>query len=309
MRAVGTFVLLATLAVSLSGVTFADSGADTAKTRAEMKALGLKYDSAWELYQALVEEAGGGEPLSWTEIPDWRGVYTRTKGGTAFDPDGPPQGEIPATANFTPEFHEKMLQAVRDRKNDIEYDPLSQCIPPGYPRWLDMPFLREFIVTPYQTTMIAEAFNSVRRIYTDGRKHIPEGDRYPTENGDSIGVWDGNRLITHTNMLQDGMYERAQGFYTAEVEGVEIWEKIDDRTLVAHVWIYDPPALEEPWYTRQSYTKLANPDKSLRIRHWACKGNPNNNVVETEEGGSQFTEFTWMDDNEGEGDNGDESDE
>lgn len=306
MRAVRTIVLVAALAVSLSGAAFADSGEDTAKIRQEMKALGLKYDSAWEFYQALVEKADGGEPLSWTEIPDWRGVYTRTKGGTTFDPDGPPQGEIPATANFTPEFHKKMLKAVQDRKNDIEYDPLSQCIPPGYPRWLDLPFLREFIVTPYQTTMIAEAFNSVRRIYTDGRRHIPEGDRYPTQNGDSIGVWDGDRLITHTNMLMDGMYERAQGFYTDQVESVEIWEKIDDRTLVGHVWIYDPPALEKPWYTRQSYTKLANPDKSLRIRHWACKGNPNNNVVETEEGGSQFTEFTWMDENDEDGDNSDE---
>jgi hypothetical protein len=77
---------------------------------------------------------------------------------------------------------------------------------------------------------------------------------------------------------------------------VEIWEKIDDRTVVGHVWIYDPPALLEPWYTRQSYTRLHNPDNSLRIRHWACKGNPNNDVIETEEGGSQFTDFTFIDD-------------
>ena len=98
------------------------------------------------------------------------------------------------------------MTAVVDRKNGIEYDPLSQCIPPGYPRWLDMPFLREFIVTPEMTTMIAEAFNSIRFIYTDGRGHIPEEDRYPTENGDSIGFWDGQKLITHTNQLMAHMY-------------------------------------------------------------------------------------------------------
>ena len=226
------------------------------------------------------------------DMPPWGGVYGRTKGFTAFDPDGPPMGE-PPTAKFTPEYHEKMMKAVVDLSNNIEYDPLSQCIPPGYPRWLDMPFLREFIVTPEQTTMIAEAFNSVRRIYTDGRDHMPEDYRYPEENGDSIGVWDGGKLITHTNMLMAHMYERAQGFYTEEVEGVEIWEKIDDRTLIAHVWIYDPPALLEPWYTRQSYTLLTDPYKILRIGHWECKGNPNNDVVETEEGGSLFTDFTF----------------
>lgn len=283
-----------------SAVVVADD--DAAAERQEMKELGLQYDSAWALYSALKEEADGGQRLTWRDVPDWGGEYTRTKGGTAYDPDGPPQGEIPTTAKFTPEYHARMMKTVIDRKNGIEYDPLSQCVPPGYPRWLDMPFLREHIVTPNQTTMIAEAFNSVRRIYTDGRGHIPEEDRYPTENGDSIGFWDDGRLIAHTNQLMAHMYERAQGFYTEQVEGVEIWQQVDDRTLVAHVWIYDPPALLEPWYTRQSYTKLSNPDNYLRIRHWACKGNPNNDVVETEDGGSQFTDFTFMDKDDEKGD-------
>jgi hypothetical protein len=289
-----TFAIIVTGLLGLSTVGAED---ETAAERAEMKALGLKYDSAWELYAALKQKAKGSKPLHWRDVPDWEGVYTRTKGGTAFDPDGPSQGEMPTTARFTPEYHARLVKAVEDRKNGIEYDPLSQCIPPGYPRWLDLPFLREFIVTPNQTTMIAEAFNSVRRVYTDGRDHIPEEDRFPTENGDTIGFWDDDKLVTHTNQLMAHMYERAQGFYSEEVEGVEIWQKIDDRTIVAHVWIYDPPALQEPWYTRQSYTKLHNPDKSLRIQHWACKS-PNNDVVETEEGGSEFTDFTFMKDDD-----------
>lgn len=285
---------LAIIAASFLGPAGVNADDNTAAERQKMKELGLKYESAWALYQALKEQANGGEKLTWSHVPNWGGVYTRTKGGTTFDPDGPPQGEVPTTAKFTPEYHARLMKAVIDRKNGIEYDPLSQCIPPGYPRWLDMPFLREYIVTPDQTTMIAEAFNSVRRIYTDDRGHIPEEDRYPTENGDSIGFWDGDKLITHTNQLMAHMYERAQGFYSEQVESVEIWEKVDDRTLVAHVWVYDPPALVEPWYTRQSYTKFKDPDNSLRIRHWACKGNPNNDVIETEEGGSQFNEFDFI---------------
>lgn len=285
---------LAIIAASFLGPAGVNADDNTAAERQKMKELGLKYESAWALYQALKEQANGGEKLTWSHVPNWGGVYTRTKGGTTFDPDGPPQGEVPTTAKFTPEYHARLMKAVIERKNGIEYDPLSQCIPPGYPRWLDMPFLREYIVTPDQTTMIAEAFNSVRRIYTDDRGHIPEEDRYPTENGDSIGFWDGDKLITHTNQLMAHMYERAQGFYSEQVESVEIWEKVDDRTLVAHVWVYDPPALVEPWYTRQSYTKFKDPDNSLRIRHWACKGNPNNDVVETEEGGSQFNEFDFI---------------
>ncbi|NKB38370.1 MAG: hypothetical protein GKR93_14605 [Gammaproteobacteria bacterium] len=285
-------ILLATLLpILLVNVSADDAGM---AERKKMIALGLQYGSAEALYEALVKKAGGGQPLAWNNMPDWEGVYGRTKGGLRFDPDGPNVGELP-TAKFTPEYHARLLQTMEDRKNGIEYDPLSQCIPPGYPRWLDLPFLREFIVTPKQTTMFAEAFNSVRRIYTDGRGHLHEDYHFPTENGDSIGVWDGHRLITHTNMLMAHMYERSQGFYSEEVEGVEIWEKVDERTMIAHVWIYDPPALAEPWYTRQSYTRLTNDDKAIRITHWACKGNDNNDVIETEIGGSSHRDFTFDD--------------
>ena len=195
---------LAVLTGLLLVVSVANADDDTAAERQKMKELGLKYATAWDLYQALKEQAHGGTPLTPATMPDWTGIRTRTKGGTAYDPDGPPQGEIPSTAKFTPEYEAKMLKTVEDRRNGIEYDPLSQCIPPGYPRWLDMPFLREFIVIPEMTTMIAEAFNSVRFIYTDGRGHVPEDEMYPTENGDSIGFWDGQKLITHTNQLKIG---------------------------------------------------------------------------------------------------------
>jgi len=268
------------------------NAAARAAEKTRMEALGLKYKTAWELYTALKERAHGGQPLTWQHIPDWEGIYTRTKGGTAFDPDGPPQGE-PPLAKFTPKYKEKLAKDVAGRKNGIEYDPLSQCNSPTYPRWLDMPFMREFIVTPHQTTMIAEAFNSIRRIYTDARGHLPVDDQFPTETGDSIGFWDGDKLVVHTNMSMAHMYERAQGYYSDGVEGVEIWHKVDANTLVANVWIYDPPALLEPWYVRQSYTKLDDRGKILRINNWSCKGNSNNDVYETGEGGSQHGAFTF----------------
>ena len=87
-------------------------------------------------------------------------------------------------------------------KRGIEWDPISTCAPPGHPRWLTEPFLREFVATPDQTWLINEMVNDIRRVYTDGRDHVPEEDRYPLYNGDSIGFWDGDRLVIHTNQLQ-----------------------------------------------------------------------------------------------------------
>ena len=73
-----------------------------------------------------------------------------------------------------------------------------------------------------------------------------------------------------------------------------------DRDIVADVWVYDPPALLEPWYTKQVYTALSNPEEH-RIRHWACEGTQNNDVIQTKEGGSTFRDltFTNKDDSKG----------
>jgi hypothetical protein len=262
------------------------------RTKEESIELGRKHKTASELYAALKEQAKGGQRLAPDKLPDWSGVYTRKPvPGFTYDPDQPVGGLPPA--KLTPEFHAKMLKRIEEVKRGVEWDPISTCAPPGHPRWLTEPFLREFIVTPDQTWLVNEMVNDIRRIYTDGRDHIPEADRYPLYNGDSIGFWDGSKLVIHTNQLTGGIYQRSQPDYTDQVETVEIWQKADDKTLTADVWVYDPPALTEPWFTKQSYQKLSDPDKSLRIRYWHCGENENNVVQQTKEGATEFRDFTF----------------
>ena len=90
----------------------------------------------------------------------------------------------------------------------------------------ELPFLREFAPTPGTTHLVNEMVNDIRRVYTDGRGHVPEADRYPLYDGDSIGFWDSKRLVIHTNQLREGQYQRAQPEYGDQVETVEIWEKV-----------------------------------------------------------------------------------
>jgi hypothetical protein len=304
--AVASVALLA-LAMLASACTKANaptvdssSAQQPARTKEQMIDLGRQHKTAAALFQALREEAKGGQPLAWTNVPDWSGVYTRAPvAGFAFDPEQPPGG--PPTAKLTPEFQAKMLKRIEDVKRGIEWDPISTCAPPGHPRWLTEPFLREFIVTPDQTWLINEMVNDIRRIYTDGRGHVPEADRYPLYNGDSIGFWDGQKLVIHTNQLQAGIYQRAHPDYTDQVETVEIWRKADNGMAV-DVWVYDPPALVEPWYTKQSYVKLSDADKSMRIRYWNCGENQNNSVVQTKDGATEFKDFTFTKKNDKQGD-------
>jgi hypothetical protein len=271
----------------------ATSGAqEPERTKEQMIELGRQHKTAWELYQSMREKTKDGQSLASSNLPDWSGVYTRAPvPGFSFDPDQPPDG-LP-TAKLTPEFHAKMLKRIEEAKRGIEWDPISTCSPPGHPRWLTEPFLREFIVTPKQTWLVNEMVNDIRRIYTDGRDHLPEADRYPLYDGDSIGFWDRQKLVIHTNQLKAGIYQRSQPDYTDQVETVEIWQKVDDKTLRADVWVYDPPALQEPWFTTQSYVMLDDREKSLRIRYWNCGENENNAVYQTKEGATQFRGFTF----------------
>ena len=266
------------------------AGAIPQRTKEQKAALGPQYETAWDLYQALKAEAKGGQTLAASMMPDWSGVYSRPADkGFTFDPDLP--AGVLTTAKLTSEYQAKLEKRVADVKRGIEWDPISTCAPPGHPRWLTEPFLREFVPTPKQTWLINEMVNDVRRVYTDGRDHVPAEDRYPLYNGDSIGFWDGGRLVVHTNQLQGGIYQRSNPDYTDQVETVEIWQREGD-TITADVWVYDPPALAEPWYVRQVYGKL-DPKQDLRIRYWNCAENQNNAVHQTQDGTTQFNGFTF----------------
>lgn len=279
----------------------AASDGDWMAKKKEMQALGEKYDSSWALYQAFKEKAGDVSMPSRDELPDWSGLWTRSVGPFAYDPDQKDPTKPPESVHLTPKYEKEFLKRLAARNRGVEYDPLSKCgTPVGFPRWFTEPFLREHVVKPHQTWLMLEQQSEIRRIYTDGRGHIPEDWATLTANGDSIGFWEGDRLIAHTKYVKAGMIQRNQPRTSDEVTGVEIWEKVDDETLQVDVWIYDPKALEKPWYTRQIYETVPQPadGKPLRISFWDCTENQNNDVTQTEDGGTTFSDFTFTEEDD-----------
>jgi len=286
-KSVSLFAGAALAAISASALAAVELPA----TKEQGAEIGRQHRTAWDLYKDFEKQAAGGQRLTGPQLPDWSGTYTRSPLSLTFDSDQR-FGGLP-TAKLTPEYEKRLTDKLDGIKKGIEFDNLSNCAPPGHPRWLTEPFLREFVPTPGQTLLINEMVNDIRRIYTDGRGHVPEADRYPLWNGDSIGFWDGQKLVIHTNQLRSGQYQRGQPDYSEQVETVEIWQKADDTHIVAHVWVYDPPSLREPWYVKQTYQKLSDPDRLLRIRYWDCGENQNNDVFQTESGSSQFRDFSF----------------
>lgn len=276
-----------------------NQGANWPAGKATLQEFGERFQTSEAMFDALKKEANGGKPLTWAQMGqpafDWTGVYTRSKLSLQYDLDLPPEAG-PDSAKLTP-AGQSAVKAKADqlKRTGGEYDPLSDCRPPGTPRWFTEPFLKEWVVTPNQTWLMNEMVNDVRRVYTDGRDHTPEDDAYPSWNGDTIGFWDGDVLVAHTKYLFKGQYQRGvQPNYSEQTTVVERWHKVDPKTLQADVWVFDPVNLAKPWYTRQSWTRLTNDKKDLRLRYWDCRENANNNIVVTKEGTSQFSGFTFV---------------
>jgi hypothetical protein len=237
------------------GMAWTAQGDDWAQDKATLQALGEQFATSWEMYEKLKADAGGGTKLTWDQLAL-----------PSYDWSG----------------------IYTRTKGGLHFAP-------GTPRWFTEPFLHEFVVTPDQAWLTNEMVNDTRRVYTDGRPHTDDADAYPTWNGDTVGFWDGDILVTHTKDLMAGQYQRGvQPNYSEQVTTVERWRKVDPKTLQADVWVFDPVNLAEPWYTRQSWTKLTNDDYLLRIRYWDCRENSNNAIVVTEEGTSQFPDFDFV---------------
>jgi hypothetical protein len=250
------------------------------------------YHESHQAYLKMKSDAQGGTAYTratYDKMPDWSGLWSRDlSSGLKFDSKqqgngfGTPLG--PITAELTPRYQAAYEEKLRQVAAGNEWDQLSDCLPSGYPRWLTEPFLREFIVTPSETWWINEQQSEARRIYTDGRGHIPDEAAQPLWTGDSIGFWDGQTLVVHTIRVTHGQYQRSQPDYSYQTSTVERIRMVNPNTIEDEVTVWDPKGLRKPWHVVMRYTRVTTP--GARIDMWSCDAN--NNVIRTPTGGSQF---------------------
>lgn len=241
-------------------------------------------------------------------VPDWSGIWTGSGGfSLALDPKNDPiirflqYGETRIAkeifencasfpcpgfleAALTPEYAARYLAKMAAASVNETWDQLSDCLPAGFPRWLTEPFLREFIVTPRATWAITEQQSEVRRIYTDGRGHVPAGEAFSLWEGDSIGFWDGDTLVVHTIHLKRQELQRYSPGLSEQLSTIERIRMTDPNTIRVDVTLYDPKALKAPWHGRQTFSRVTT--DHVRIDMWSCA--ENNNIYQNANGGTSF---------------------
>jgi Family of unknown function (DUF6152) len=151
---------------------------------------------------------------------------------------------------------------------DVRLDsPVAQCIAPPLPAILVAPYLNEIDIREDAIVIRNERFNAERIIYTDGRGHPDGGPR--TNQGHSIGRWEGDTLVVDTNLFADNRAPISGQQGNEGVPGgaakhaVERMRLSEDRTrLEIDFVIEDPEYLAEPfsghveWYYSPQFEML-----------------------------------------------------
>ncbi len=140
------------------------------------------------------------------------------------------------------------------------------------PGIMGQPYPMEFLLTPGQVTIVIEAYNQIRHIYTDGRPLPADPD--PTFYGTSVGHWEGDTLVAETV----GFAQVPRGItfpYSDKMKIVERFRLTAPDTMSIETSIVDPEALTAPY---------AMPARTLtRHRNWTiaeyiCEENNRNFV-------------------------------
>ena len=219
------------------------------------------FKTAMEHYQAWLRDAKGDTKHTKATIPDWSGFWDG--GGGGFGGGGSPASDV--VKLLTPKYQEYFVQEVKASSEGRIWGPNSFCLPNGFFPTLGA---REFITSPTRVWTLTEGngWNGIRWIYTEGG-HIPTDLQFPKWAGESVGFWNGDTLIVHTNQLKawkGGLVE-----YTDDLETVEKYRRVGDK-IEGEITLYDPAVLVRPVTAKLNYTLQKNAKPEERPLYNTC---------------------------------------
>ena len=246
----------------------------------------MEFGSSADHYAWLLAQAEGGTGHTLETVPRWDGLW-QTAGNTVMNNfvDAPGFTGQVREGVLTPAYEEAYKERWRQQveMGQVQYDRLTHCEPPGYPRFLLEPYTHEFINLAHQSYQINDFDSSIRRIYIS-QEHR---NLYGTHSwyGDIVGFWDGDRLITHTVDLLPVDFTRWAPMTSNQFESVEIWElkSYPDGTerLEVQVTFYDSYAFLRPIHAVYAYRRAtALEEAGYRVQHWECELSSNSYMDE-----------------------------
>jgi hypothetical protein len=196
---------------------------------------------------------------AFAKLPDWKGIWVSdghttdisglggANGGAPFklvDPAGPwnDAGRAKMIA---------MMQNAGKRKAEGW----------GFPMMMESYAPLQFVIAP-DATVIINSYHEVRVVFTDGRAHPKEEDRWPTTWGDSVGHWDGDTLVIDTVSVRDPTkYMFFAPTLSDQAHYVERLHLTATDRIESEITIDDPVNLTAPLAVKVAYVRTANLDR------------------------------------------------
>lgn len=133
----------------------------------------------------------------------------------------------------------------------------------GFPMMMDTAAPLKFVIAPNET-VIASQYREVRYVYTDGRGHVPEEDRYATTWGDSIGCWESGALTIETVGAKfDPGYNYWAPPLSEEARFVERLRLVAPGRIEGEMTITDPVTLTAPWTVSLAFVRVEAMDRLI----------------------------------------------
>lgn len=217
-------------------------------------------------------------------LPDWTGVWypdwSRLFAGR--------EAAAPVLTPEAQEAYDAYQESIREHGPNQEAQ--AQCLPPGIPGVMQQPYPIEILYSPGRVTILTEAYEQVRRIYTDGRPLPADPDLF--FNGNSVGFWEGDMLVIDTVGLHPETNISAGIPHTEKSRVHEhIYLESADQLMI-EVTITNPDVLVRPFTTAIAY-KL---DNEFDIREYVCA--ENNRLTSGEDGANIDLGFDVLEEDE-----------
>ncbi len=222
------------------------------------------FKTAMEQYQAWLKDAKRGTKHTKDTIPDWGGLWVIGGGRGGGEGRGPASDVV---KYLKPKYQEYYVQELKASSEARSWSAASMCLPRGFFASLDA---SEFIVTPNQVWTLSTSFteNTIRWIYTDGSGHAPAQLQFPKWHGESVGFWNGDTLIVHTNQIR-AWRGGPGGEFTDKLETVEKYHRVGDR-IEGEITIYDPDVFVGPAFQRMNFTRSKDTKPENRPLYNTC---------------------------------------
>jgi hypothetical protein len=207
-------------------------------------------------------------------VPDITGSWERMgfggRGGAAVDKTLiPPQNPQPALKPEARKERDARVQAAREA--DAKGEPLATnatlCLPEGMPAMMGATFPMEILQSRGQVTIIAEAYNQVRRILLD-RPQKALADVDPSFYGHSVGRWENGVLLVDTIGVKETVrFQNAP--HSPQMRIRERIRLVAPDVLWDEITIEDPVTLEKPWTITNAYRRMPN----YTLLEYVCEDN------------------------------------